>query len=217
MLLPTSSPNTKLYPYLLQSNLEACFSPTTAETENLLTSLTDKHNISPCLSQPGKLFVPLRCAAMASLRQCRSFRGRQRSMAGSFLGGIPAIANLFRKARTQKNSSFANIDFSDICKILLAIILPPVGVFLERGCGADFLINILLTILGKPLNFCPIPPALTALPGSPATGKFVYNLFLTLPLLNRLHSWHYPRLVHHSEVLRACDPDHYASHVPVMI
>jgi uncharacterized membrane protein YqaE (UPF0057 family) len=41
-----------------------------------------------------------------------------------------------------------NIPFSDICKILLAIILPPVGVFLERGCGADFFINILLTILG---------------------------------------------------------------------
>ncbi|PKK48413.1 hypothetical protein CI102_8131 [Trichoderma harzianum] len=37
---------------------------------------------------------------------------------------------------------------SDICKIILAIILPPVGVFLERGCGADLLINILLTILG---------------------------------------------------------------------
>ncbi|UKZ48629.1 hypothetical protein TrVGV298_002856 [Trichoderma virens] len=37
---------------------------------------------------------------------------------------------------------------SDICKILLAIILPPIGVFLERGCGADLLINILLTILG---------------------------------------------------------------------
>ncbi|KAI1362674.1 hypothetical protein F5Y08DRAFT_267947 [Xylaria arbuscula] len=37
---------------------------------------------------------------------------------------------------------------SDICKIILAIILPPLGVFLERGCGADFLINILLTILG---------------------------------------------------------------------
>ncbi|KAG7425187.1 Plasma membrane proteolipid 3 [Fusarium oxysporum f. sp. raphani] len=40
---------------------------------------------------------------------------------------------------------------SDICKILLAIILPPVGVFLERGCGTDLLINILLTILGKAL------------------------------------------------------------------
>ncbi|TVY17806.1 Plasma membrane proteolipid [Lachnellula arida] len=37
---------------------------------------------------------------------------------------------------------------SDICKILLAIFLPPLGVFLERGCGADLLINILLTILG---------------------------------------------------------------------
>ncbi|KAI0693274.1 hypothetical protein BC835DRAFT_1416013 [Cytidiella melzeri] len=29
-----------------------------------------------------------------------------------------------------------------------AIILPPVGVFLERGCNVDFLINILLTVLG---------------------------------------------------------------------
>jgi uncharacterized membrane protein YqaE (UPF0057 family) len=37
---------------------------------------------------------------------------------------------------------------SDICKILLAIFLPPLGVFLERGCNADFLINILLTVLG---------------------------------------------------------------------
>ncbi|KAN0133811.1 Proteolipid membrane potential modulator [Lactarius tabidus] len=37
---------------------------------------------------------------------------------------------------------------SDICKILCAIFIPPLGVFLERGCGADFLINILLTILG---------------------------------------------------------------------
>jgi uncharacterized membrane protein YqaE (UPF0057 family) len=37
---------------------------------------------------------------------------------------------------------------SDICKIFLAIFLPPVGVFLERGCHADFFINILLTLLG---------------------------------------------------------------------
>ena len=33
-------------------------------------------------------------------------------------------------------------------QIILAVILPPLGVFLERGCGADLLINILLTILG---------------------------------------------------------------------
>ncbi|KAL2263463.1 hypothetical protein VTK26DRAFT_6670 [Humicola hyalothermophila] len=37
---------------------------------------------------------------------------------------------------------------SDICKIIFAIILPPLGVFLERGCGSDLLINICLTILG---------------------------------------------------------------------
>jgi uncharacterized membrane protein YqaE (UPF0057 family) len=54
--------------------------------------------------------------------------------------------------------------YSDICKILFAIILPPLGVFLERGCGADLLINICLTILGwipgiihalyVPISFC---------------------------------------------------------------
>ncbi|KAG1891244.1 hypothetical protein F4604DRAFT_1673143 [Suillus subluteus] len=38
---------------------------------------------------------------------------------------------------------------SDICKIIFAIILPPLGVFLERGCTADLLINCLLTLLGS--------------------------------------------------------------------
>ena len=42
----------------------------------------------------------------------------------------------------------ADIIRSDICKIALAIILPPVGVLLERGFGSDFCINVLLTILG---------------------------------------------------------------------
>ncbi|KAI1015397.1 hypothetical protein LB504_011017, partial [Fusarium proliferatum] len=46
---------------------------------------------------------------------------------------------------------------SDICKIFLAIFLPPIGVFLERGCRADFFINILLTIL------CYIPGIIHAL------------------------------------------------------
>lgn len=35
-----------------------------------------------------------------------------------------------------------------ILLILITIFLPPVGVFLVAGCGADLLINILLTILG---------------------------------------------------------------------
>ncbi|KAJ6440282.1 hypothetical protein O9K51_06072 [Purpureocillium lavendulum] len=37
---------------------------------------------------------------------------------------------------------------SDICKFICAVILPPLGVFLEVGCGADLLINIVLTIFG---------------------------------------------------------------------
>jgi len=37
---------------------------------------------------------------------------------------------------------------SDICKIFFAVFLPPLGVFLEKGCGGDLCINILLTILG---------------------------------------------------------------------
>ncbi len=37
---------------------------------------------------------------------------------------------------------------SDICKIILALILPPIGVLAEKGCGVDLLINIALTCLG---------------------------------------------------------------------
>ncbi|KAG4104513.1 putative RIC1 protein [Neocallimastix lanati (nom. inval.)] len=37
---------------------------------------------------------------------------------------------------------------SDIFKVIFALIFPPLGVFLERGCGKDLAINVLLTILG---------------------------------------------------------------------
>lgn len=36
----------------------------------------------------------------------------------------------------------------DIVKIIFAILLPPLGVFLEVGIGKHFWINILLTLLG---------------------------------------------------------------------
>jgi uncharacterized membrane protein YqaE (UPF0057 family) len=36
----------------------------------------------------------------------------------------------------------------DILRIILAILLPPLGVFLQVGFGAQFWINILLTLLG---------------------------------------------------------------------
>lgn len=36
----------------------------------------------------------------------------------------------------------------DILRILLAILLPPLGVFLQVGLGLHFWLNILLTLLG---------------------------------------------------------------------
>ena len=36
----------------------------------------------------------------------------------------------------------------DLFRIILAIILPPLGVFFEVGLGKHFWLNILLTILG---------------------------------------------------------------------
>ncbi len=36
----------------------------------------------------------------------------------------------------------------DILRIILAIVLPPVGVFLQVGLGTQFWINVILTILG---------------------------------------------------------------------
>ncbi|CAN3355870.1 plasma membrane proteolipid 3 [Diutina catenulata] len=40
------------------------------------------------------------------------------------------------------------ITCSDIPKLILAIILPPLGVFFEVGCNSTFWINVVLTILG---------------------------------------------------------------------
>ncbi len=37
---------------------------------------------------------------------------------------------------------------SAIILVIITIFLPPVGVFLVAGCGADLFINICLTLLG---------------------------------------------------------------------
>ncbi|WP_114394450.1 YqaE/Pmp3 family membrane protein [Oleisolibacter albus] len=36
----------------------------------------------------------------------------------------------------------------DVLRILIAILLPPLGVFLQVGLGLQFWLNLLLTILG---------------------------------------------------------------------
>jgi uncharacterized membrane protein YqaE (UPF0057 family) len=37
---------------------------------------------------------------------------------------------------------------ADVLRILLAIVLPPLGVFLQVGLGLQFWLNVLLTLLG---------------------------------------------------------------------
>ncbi len=36
----------------------------------------------------------------------------------------------------------------DLIRILLSILIPPLGVFLQVGFGTDFWINVVLTLLG---------------------------------------------------------------------
>lgn len=39
-------------------------------------------------------------------------------------------------------------DGNDVLRILLAILLPPLGVFMQVGLSGQFWLNLLLTILG---------------------------------------------------------------------
>ena len=37
---------------------------------------------------------------------------------------------------------------SDLVRVLLSVLLPPLGVFLQEGIGMQFWLNVLLTLLG---------------------------------------------------------------------
>ncbi|GAA6053139.1 hypothetical protein JCM3770_002873 [Rhodotorula araucariae] len=45
-------------------------------------------------------------------------------------------------------SWMTDTDFFQVLVVLTAIFFPPLSVFLERGCGSDFLLNFLLSCLG---------------------------------------------------------------------
>ncbi|MDV3241241.1 MAG: YqaE/Pmp3 family membrane protein [Methylocaldum sp.] len=40
------------------------------------------------------------------------------------------------------------VTFTDVFKVIFAILLPPLGVFMEVGLAGAFWLNILLTMLG---------------------------------------------------------------------
>ena len=57
---------------------------------------------------------------------------------------------------------------SDICKIIFAVLFPPLGVFLEVGCTGQLCLNIVFTICGM---LIPVPLSETGLGGPAGTCK----------------------------------------------
>ena len=49
---------------------------------------------------------------------------------------------------THRSSQQATATGGDILRIILAILLPPLGVFFQVGLGLHFWLNILLTLFG---------------------------------------------------------------------
>ena len=97
-----------------------------------------------------------------------------------------------------------------------AIILPPLGVFLERGCGADLLINILLVRLSLHSSL----PGSANVPFSDSLGLHVRlrSRFVFTPSLHR-SSPASPGIIHGAAFTlihpTAPDPDHFSPNSPL--
>jgi YegS/Rv2252/BmrU family lipid kinase len=78
-----------------------------------------------------------------------------KKLIGKFAYLATGLANIGSLAAKQVNFSAPGFEwtkrrsmFIDIVRIIISILLPPSGVFLQVGLGKQFWINILLTILG---------------------------------------------------------------------
>jgi uncharacterized membrane protein YqaE (UPF0057 family) len=58
------------------------------------------------------------------------------------------VARISLAVRKRCENTFRRGAVMDLLRILLAILLPPLGVFLQVGLGGHFWLNILLTLLG---------------------------------------------------------------------
>ncbi len=56
--------------------------------------------------------------------------------------------NRTTEQRIERAAPRADSIAGDLLKVLLAVVLPPLGVFFEVGLGKQFWINVVLTILG---------------------------------------------------------------------
>ncbi|RDW78502.1 hypothetical protein BP5796_06354 [Coleophoma crateriformis] len=78
---------------------------------------------------------------------------------------------------------------SAVLLVLITILLPPIGVYIVAGCGADLLINICLTLLGSVISRAPNFPLawLTAHPDIfPATSTLSISNMSTMTAGNKL-------------------------------
>ena len=53
-----------------------------------------------------------------------------------------------KQARTRDGQTKAKELFVDVLRLIVSILVPPVGVLLQVGFGGQFLLNVLLTALG---------------------------------------------------------------------
>ncbi|MQM02604.1 hypothetical protein Taro_035376 [Colocasia esculenta] len=61
---------------------------------------------------------------------------------------LAVVAVLFLSSRLSGCRVAGEMGSETFLEVFLAILLPPVGVFLRYGCGVEFWIDLLLTILG---------------------------------------------------------------------
>lgn len=64
------------------------------------------------------------------------------------VAAISRFHGRFSCAESRCWRSFRNLPSMDVLRIILSILLPPLGVFLQVGIGFHFWLNILLTLLG---------------------------------------------------------------------
>ncbi|ODM90537.1 Plasma membrane proteolipid 3 [Orchesella cincta] len=93
------------------------------------------HSCHACsyVGEPAKEGSP--CSAIATLGEISLPK----------IHGIPQRQKVWHLTLSTTNNM---VTAEEICMIILALVFPPLGVFLAAGCGLDLCINILLTMLG---------------------------------------------------------------------
>ncbi len=58
---------------------------------------------------------------------------------------VAGLHDVFTNSPVPMSSSASS---ADLLRVLVSVLLPPLGVFLQEGIGTQFWINLLLTLMG---------------------------------------------------------------------